>query len=100
MTHSRREDLDFAAQDLFLSNLDLTRRLGCCSKKTRSVPVTRKMPFKQWYGRLLKNQITDIVERAGERANAPKYERLDDDPPTKEEQILTEQFLLSHRGKK
>jgi hypothetical protein len=65
-----------------------------------TLPLDDKMPFKQWFGRLLKNQVPDIVERAGERANAPKYERLDDDPPTEEEQIVAEQIILSLRGKK
>jgi len=58
------------------------------------------LPFKQWFDQFIKNKIPDIVERAGERASAPKYERLEDDPPTEEEQIMAERIILSLRGKK
>jgi len=65
-----------------------------------TLPLDDKIPFKQWFGRLLKNQVPDLVERAGERASAPKSERLEDDPPTEEEQIAMERIMFSHRGKK
>jgi hypothetical protein len=65
-----------------------------------TLPLNNDLTFKQWFTRHLKNTIPEIVERAGERANVPERERLEDDPPTKEEQIFVEQVILSHRGKK
>jgi len=65
-----------------------------------TLPLSNDLTFKQWFARYLKNTIPEIAERAGERANVPERDRLEDNPPTKEEQIFMEQVILSHRGKK
>jgi hypothetical protein len=66
-----------------------------------TLPLNYNLTFKQWFDRHLKNTIPEIVERAGERANVPPTEeRLEDDPPTEEEEIAMKQIMLSHRGKK
>ncbi|WP_426433873.1 hypothetical protein [Bradyrhizobium genosp. P] len=69
-----------------------------------TLPLDNSLTFKQWFARHLKNTIPEIVERAGERANAPKEgERLFDEPPTAEEEAAVNQFLsrtLSKRAKK
>jgi hypothetical protein len=66
-----------------------------------TLPLNNDLTFKQWFSRHLKNTIPEIAERAGERANVPeREERLEDDPPTEEEQIAMEQIILSHRGRK
>jgi hypothetical protein len=53
-----------------------------------ALPLTNDLTFKQWFARKLKNTIPEIVERAGERANAPSGERLfDDQEPASLEEI-------------
>ncbi|MBR1187306.1 hypothetical protein [Bradyrhizobium sp. AUGA SZCCT0160] len=66
-----------------------------------TLPLTNDLTFYQWLARKTKNTIPEIVERAGERANKSESEpRLEDDPPTNEEQIAMEQIMFPQRGKK
>ena len=66
-----------------------------------TLPLNNDLTFKQWFARRLKNTIPEIVERAGERANAAKREeQLEEDPLTEEKEIALRQIGLSHRGKK
>jgi hypothetical protein len=65
-----------------------------------TLPLNNDLTFKQWFARHLKNTIPEIAERAGERANVPERERLDDDPLTAEQEIALEQLIPAARSKK
>lgn len=65
-----------------------------------SLPVTSGLTFKEWFARKLKNSIPEIAARAGERAKVGESERLEDDPPTHDEQTFAEEAFSAHGGRK
>jgi hypothetical protein len=89
------------ALDVEVNTWDTTKEVWRdIANSDAALPLKNDLTFKQWFARHLKNTIPEIVERAGARANVQREERLEDDPPTEEEQIAMERIILSHRGKK